>query len=201
MMNRKLCTATLTLAGMVSSGAAFAQTSQASTWSDADILSAKPKMPLLSQLPASVFDLNAAVQSDRDSLSQPGVPGRKGNTDASTLMQTRIYSPSLMQLLPFAATESAVITPDAVGTQGMQFTSSRHYPRQVDKTYPNSAIGKLYFRDGAIGYMCSASLIRPSVVITAGHCVHRGSGGNAGKFTDFEFIPGYSRVGNKETRL
>jgi V8-like Glu-specific endopeptidase len=192
--------ATLALAGMASTGAALAQSAQASTWSDADILSAKPKMPLVSNLPASVFDLNAAVQSDRESLAQPGVPGRKGNTDATALMQTRIYSPSLMNLLPFAATDSAAITPDAVGTEGMQFTSSRHYPRQIDKTYPNSAFGVLYFRDGPITYRCSASLIRPSVVITAGHCVHSGSGGNAGKYTDFEFIPGYSRVGNKETR-
>lgn len=39
--------------------------------------------------------------------------------------------------------------------------------------------------------MCSATTIRPNVVITAGHCVHEGNGGNW--YTNFVYVPAYNK--------
>lgn len=85
------------------------------------------------------------------------------------------------------------VAPMATGTDsyGLRFTSSRVAPRVLDTSYPVRAVGKLYFQTGGAGYMCTASLIKPGVAVTAGHCVHDGSGSDAGFFSNFEFIPGY----------
>jgi V8-like Glu-specific endopeptidase len=112
-------------------------------------------------------------------------------------VQTRgVLSAAAVALAP---AEEAV--PEAVGTGGIHFTSTRTYPRQQDRTYPSSAVGKLFFKDSAgNSYICTGSVIRPGVVLTAGHCVHQGSGGGAGFYNSFTFVPGYSRVGLTETR-
>jgi V8-like Glu-specific endopeptidase len=44
--------------------------------------------------------------------------------------------------------------------------------------YPYRRSVKMFFRQGGIGYVCSGTLIDPLHVITAGHCVHEGSGGS-----------------------
>src|SRR5262249_27597247 len=61
------------------------------------------------------------------------------------------------------------------------------------RSYPYRPVGILLFRDpatGADGY-CSAAAVAPRLVLTAGHCVHRGSGGQNGFYTNFMFIPAY----------
>ena len=32
-------------------------------------------------------------------------------------------------------------------------------------------------------------MLRPRIILTAGHCLHRGSGGTAGFYTNFQFVP------------
>ena len=44
--------------------------------------------------------------------------------------------------------------------------------------WPYSPIVKIFFSQGGRNYVCSGSLIDPLHVITAGHCVHEGSGGS-----------------------
>lgn len=83
-------------------------------------------------------------------------------------------------------------TPTDRGTLNEHFTSSRLVPLTADQTYPYRAAGKLFFTiPGAGNYVCSASVIKPRVVLTAGHCVHAGSGGAAGFFTNFLFVPAF----------
>src|SRR5262245_18817289 len=44
-----------------------------------------------------------------------------------------------------------------------------------------STAGKLFFTDNGLNYVCSASTINnnyKNLIITAGHCVHSGAGGN-----------------------
>ena len=68
-------------------------------------------------------------------------------------------------------------------------------------TPPNITHGKVFFRDPASGnnFVCSGTVVNAandSVVWTAGHCVHPGSGAGAPFFTKWIFVPGF-RNGNR----
>ena len=41
---------------------------------------------------------------------------------------------------------------------------------------------------------CSAAVLRPRLLLTAGHCVHRGSGGANGWFSNWLFAPAYENA-------
>jgi len=82
--------------------------------------------------------------------------------------------------------------PNDVGTYNKYFSSSRLVPITADTSYPYSTVGKLFFTiPGQGNFVCSASVIRPRVVVTAGHCTHKGSGGSEGFYTNFYFVPAY----------
>ncbi|WP_143026967.1 trypsin-like serine peptidase [Nitrosomonas oligotropha] len=71
------------------------------------------------------------------------------------------------------------------------FTSSRVSPApSVQNSYPYRASGKLFFSD-SVGntYQCSASVIRPRLVLTAGHCVLDPV--KKQRYVNFKFIPAY----------
>ncbi len=84
----------------------------------------------------------------------------------------------------------------AFGSFGVPYTSKRvsHRPTSavssnsnayLSATYPYRAIGRLTFNSGSL---CTASLIRKSVIVTAAHCVQEfGSGDNV--FSNFQFTP------------
>ncbi|QKK01480.1 MAG: trypsin-like serine protease [Pseudomonadota bacterium] len=57
-------------------------------------------------------------------------------------------------------------------------------------TYPMSTIGKLFFSQGGGNFVCSASVIGRSTIVTAGHCV---SDGNGNFNTNFLFCPSYRK--------
>jgi V8-like Glu-specific endopeptidase len=59
----------------------------------------------------------------------------------------------------------------------------------TNKMYPYRATGKLFFLIGQDTYMCSASLIKKGVVVTAAHCV--ANYGQQQWYTGWQFIPGY----------
>lgn len=77
------------------------------------------------------------------------------------------------------------------GTLNFNFSSSRLVPLSADLSYPYSTVGKLFFTTPKGDFVCSASVLRPRVVLTAGHCVHSGSGGASGFYANFKFIPAY----------
>ena len=84
------------------------------------------------------------------------------------------------------------ITPEDVGTAGAYFTSSRLVPTNARLYYPYRTAGKLFFKKpGGGNFICSASVLRPRIILTAGHCVHKGSGGGNGFYTRFLFVPAY----------
>jgi len=79
-----------------------------------------------------------------------------------------------------------------VGTSGEQFSSSRIVPITADTAYPYSTVGKLFFTiPGQGDFVCSASVLRPRVLLTAGHCMHKGSGGAGGFYTNWRFVPSF----------
>lgn len=57
------------------------------------------------------------------------------------------------------------------------------------KKYPYSTCGKLFFRQGSQDLAGSASVVSRNVILTAGHCVHQGSGGSWS--TNVVFYPSY----------
>lgn len=55
--------------------------------------------------------------------------------------------------------------------------------------YPYRASGRLFFKIGARTFVCSASLIKRGIVVTAAHCV--ANFGESQFYTGWVFVPGY----------
>ncbi|MGE0684463.1 MAG: serine protease [Candidatus Binatia bacterium] len=86
----------------------------------------------------------------------------------------------------------SAVEPQDKGTFNSHFTSSRLTPIGADTAYPYRTVGKLFFTQPGVGnFVCSASVIQRRVVLTAGHCVHKGSGSSSGFYTNFLFVPAY----------
>jgi V8-like Glu-specific endopeptidase len=85
---------------------------------------------------------------------------------------------------------------EATSSFGAYFTTSRVFPDAATTTYPYSAAGKLFFTDPRRGtnHVCSAAVLRPRVVATAGHCVTSPSTNPAQRyfFTNFLFVPAFN---------
>ena len=87
--------------------------------------------------------------------------------------------------------------PQAQGTFGAPYTSTRVFPMytgkaapySADRAYPYRTVGKLFFSIDDVAYVCSASVIQRRVVSTAGHCVHSGDSG--GFYSNFVFVPSF----------
>jgi V8-like Glu-specific endopeptidase len=57
-------------------------------------------------------------------------------------------------------------------------------------TFPYRAVGKVFFRDGGVAYVCSASVAVNNAVWTAGHCVFNAS--LRRWHTNWVFVPAYA---------
>ena len=89
--------------------------------------------------------------------------------------------------------ESTEVPVDA-GTAKAAFSSSRLVPTGARLHYPYRTAGKLFFKKPNGGnFICSATVLRPRIILTAGHCVHKGSGGRSGFYGNFLFVPAYHK--------
>jgi V8-like Glu-specific endopeptidase len=60
------------------------------------------------------------------------------------------------------------------------------------RLYPHTTIGKLFFTLNGTNYVCSASVIRPHLLLTARHCIFNYVEPSGGQFaTNVVFYPGY----------
>jgi V8-like Glu-specific endopeptidase len=92
---------------------------------------------------------------------------------------------------------SSTITPQARGTSGANYTSTRVFPIftgtaapfSADRAFPYRAAGKLFFSINDSPFICSASVIAFRIVATAGHCVHSGTA--SGFYRNFVFVPAF----------
>lgn len=83
-------------------------------------------------------------------------------------------------------------TPTLVGTAGTRiapYTSSKLIPDLARMYYPYRTVGRLFFVTDTGDSACSAAVISPRLIITAGHCLHSGNGDRSGWYSDFLFIP------------
>ena len=80
---------------------------------------------------------------------------------------------------------------EAVGASGLPFSSARADLESLatNTIYPYRAAGKLFFLIDNETYVCSASLIKKGLVITAAHCV--AEFGNKKYYSGWQFVPGY----------
>lgn len=126
--------------------------------------------------------------------AQPVIQGQpgfsKGSPGDGKLMPEQIPEPSAEAIESSLENDSdSPFESNAYGTGDMPYTTSRvDLPRNnVSASYPFRAAGKLYFKDGSGSYVCSASLIKRGVIVTAAHCV--ASFGEKRYFTNFTFVP------------
>ena len=127
-------------------------------------LSSKPSGPLKPRLPLTteaVTRIGGNAGSTSDIVGQPG-------TSAGPVTNDRAFG-SATQKWPYSTARVAV---EQLGATGIKNTPVSSRPYRLT--------GKLQMRFGGDWFVCTASLIKPSVLITAAHCVHNFGLGNAG---------------------
>jgi V8-like Glu-specific endopeptidase len=87
--------------------------------------------------------------------------------------------------------DSEAVTPEEFGIANHPFSTARAdlNPLATNTAYPYRASGKLFFNKGTSTFVCSASLIRRGVVVTAAHCV--ANFGQQQFYSGWQFVPGY----------
>lgn len=151
-------------------------------WTSERLANAQPMLPKVNQ---NAVTPEAAAQGSGTPVSLPGKrPTVTVNADAAT----RLYDPAQARIQP----EAGDIESQAVGSFGAHYTSARVNAPALETIYPNRTSGKLFFTGNTGGnFVCSASVLRLRIVVTAGHCVHRGSGGTGGFHRNFLFVPAF----------
>ena len=150
-----------------------------------DIANAIPMpQPSIDIPPNDLSEANLAPQSS----GKPGASkGNSGNGKQSPVSLPSSSSPSSQNI---QVEEDAGIVPQEYGTMKVPYTTSRvdlGASNVVSLQYPYRAAGKLYFKDGTSTYVCSASLIKRGVIVTAAHCV--ASFGNKRYYSGWQFVP------------
>lgn len=152
--------------------------------SEPDFVNAKP-MPLPSN--PVVFDqrqaLIQALLSPPASRPSGYSPGARGTgAESPVFLGTPAGSGN--------AENTNGVLPLDFGTAMQPFTTVRAdlFGLNTNTAYPYSAAGKLFIGGKATAW-CSASLIKPGVIVTAAHCVAPFGGG--GFFPGWTFVPGY----------
>ncbi len=135
---------------------------------------APPAGPARSALPlASQAEFQAAEKAAASSV-MTGAPGVSAATaDQAAPMA---YGTSTA---PYTTKRVAVTT---LGTS----TTAANTPVN---SYPFRATGKLYFKIGASTYVCTASLVKPGVLVTAAHCVFNYGQGSSGWYSNWTWCP------------
>ena len=171
-------------------------------WTPERFKSAKP-LPLpqaQAQPGSSVVDSPAASAQARSTAAATN--GQPPSLGAINGVQ-QLFAPDAAPTISLNAASNAspndtpAVTPQAVGTFGAHYTSTRVFPiytgtnagLSADRAYPYRTVGKLFFSINGVPYLCSASVIQRRVVATAGHCVHSGTA--SGFYSNFVFVPAF----------
>jgi V8-like Glu-specific endopeptidase len=142
------------------------------------------------KLPRVPADMQALAREDlvKALTSQlvPGesgfAPGEKGNGKMTPI---RLGAPSAW------TPDADEVTPEEFGTTNYPFSTAQadRFPTATNTSYPYRAAGKLFFNIGTDTFVCSTSLIKRGVVVTAAHCV--ANFGQSQLYSNWQFVPGY----------
>ncbi len=110
-------------------------------------------------------------------------------------MALEVMNQSGRSIFAQSSSDTGAVAPEAVGTnKEAYFSSSRLVPTSARVHYPYRTVGKLFFKKpGGGNFICSAAVLKPRLILTAGHCVHKGSGGKSGYYQKFLFVPAYHK--------
>jgi hypothetical protein len=173
------------LLSLMGSYGASAQTTSSSTTSSNNVnqsyssqqFTTLPEGQLKSRMPVTSLKApaNSSVNTPANSSLINGIPGAAiGSTNAANMI-------------------TPGNTPLANGTSGLAYSSSRVLggtSNPAQSTYYRKA-GKLYMAFGGTtyNYVCSASMIGKSLLVTAAHCVHDFGKGSTGWAKKVKFVP------------
>jgi V8-like Glu-specific endopeptidase len=141
---------------------------------------ATPMVRRLSRLPAATFSSAAPPAST-------GTPAVMGGTNITS------FGGGPRIALPAERAPSNYGN-NPFGGGGTNLNTIYHYTdKLVDldllDNFPIRAIGHFAFVNSGGSFRCTAALIAPSILVTAGHCLHDGGNGAAGYNTSGYFVP------------
>lgn len=176
------------LAGLAASSLAMAApvvTSLPAGGGTLDYANAKPMpLPLTSVAPAGIV---SAVTTGAPTTLSPGFD--KGGAGSGAL--TPAFTP-----VPKALSTTPGFSSQQFGTANHPFTTARAAAKRDSTSgefttdrWPYRATGKLFFSNSGSTYVCSASLIKRGVLVTAAHCV--ANFGHNQVYSNWKFHPGY----------
>ncbi len=135
---------------------------------------APPAGPYKSALPlASQAEFQAGEKAAAASV-MAGAPGSSGDSGAEAAPMA--YGTSTA---PYTTKRVAVTT----------FGTSTTAANTPVNSYPYRATGKLYFKEGSDTYVCTASLVKKGVLVTAAHCVFNYGKGASGWYSNWTWCP------------
>ena len=160
-----------------------------SAWTPERLRAARP-LPV-PQLFIDQAALGSAVEeAAAGSGRSVSAPGQRPLPAIRPLRSNRLFDPAGSR--PASGASVRGIAEPGGGSTGALFTSQRLIPADADLEYPYSTAGVFFFTiPGEGDFYCSGAVLRKRIVITAGGCVHQGSGGNNGFYEDFLFVPAY----------
>ncbi len=166
------------------------QASMSASTSTIDFLNAK-EFPL----PQASESLSGAAQQDLMNnlanryqlLSAPATSGHApGSTGDGQTNPVELGAPAVAP----HTTEQLGVAPQQFGTTNHPFSTAKADEGGPTNTrYPYRASGKLFFNIGTSTYVCSASMIKRGVIVTAAHCV--ANYGASQFYSGWVFVPGY----------
>ncbi len=164
-------------------------------WTSDRLLNAKP-FNLEPRLAVDGRPLAAAVAPAPKAAGKVvKVPGSQPSLSYDQSKSKVLISKSDIETHLAAAKTNAAITPDAFSAIGATFTTSQVFPADATTVYPYSTVGALFFSDDGGNYFCSASVIGPRTVATAGHCIattYNASTQEPAHFhSNFYFVPAF----------
>jgi V8-like Glu-specific endopeptidase len=112
----------------------------------------------------------------------------------------QLHSPKALGSTENSSAKTTDNLPPSTSSEGAYFTTSRVFPDAATTTYPYLTVGQLVFHNPVSNQdsYCSASVLRPRVVVTAGHCVYHAGpteddpSGNRYFYSNWMFTPAYN---------